>query len=683
MKKAWAMKYMNERYKKIGLIAGCFFAVSYLVGLASQWFSKYNAWLYGGGMYGGTEMEKMSLSPIECFKYAFSLNGLKTLLLILIIGGGIFAWYKLHDKFRKGQDDDRGFKVSNTGEYGTAGKMDEETMREIFEVKPVSMAKGTILGEKNGMAVCMPVDTFLNRNIFTCGCAGSMKSRAVVRPYIFQVIKRGESAVITDPKGEMYCDTAEIARKNGYKVKVLNLISPDNSDSFNCMAGLGGNSNMAQMLTNVIISNTSEGKTDHFWDGEEGGLLKGTMLMVSLDDKIPEEKKNLGTVYDIITKDTSSLHERFLELDITHPAKAPLNLYFEASENVRTGALTGLGTRLSVLQDEKVKDITNTNDIDLVELGKSKCIYYIITSDQDNTMSFFSSLFFSLLFKKLVGYADTLDEQTLPIPVNMVLDEFNNVGRIGSAADGSDFARTLSTCRSRGIRMLICVQSLGQLQNRYQGTLWAEIVGNCDIQICLGSNDEITSKYFSEKSGEMTIDVLSTRVNRRTFAIAQIIPEYTETEGKGKRYVYTMNEIETMNREKMLVVTNGQQILELNKLDFTKHPMSKQIEKVSAYTYIPERLQIMMQQATTQVNTGNVNTPKGNGNKNGGNRNGSNKGQSGKSHQTHKKPKNSVAKLDGETPVNTKPKNKKSNSEVPVRIGTSNGSVSPTTWRDF
>lgn len=652
---------MNDRNKKTAVICGSILGglmFLYLLGILGQYISKYTAWITGGGMYGGTEMEKMSFSLFECLKYLFSLNGLKAFLIIGLLVGGIFTWYKLHDKFRQGREDERGVKFSETGDYGTADEMADETMREIFEVTSVSQAKGTILGEKNGEVVCMPVDTYLNRNIFLCGKAGSMKSRAMVRPYIFQTIKRGESAVITDPKGEMYRDTAQLARNEGYKVKVLNLISPDNSDSFNCLSGVGNDVLMIRTLTNVIIGNTSKGTGDQFFADNDENLLSGLIALVTCDPNIPEENKNLGTVYDILTKDTSSLHRRFQSLPWTHPAKSSLNTFFESSETVRTSAIHGLALRLSVFKSEKIKEITNTNDIDLEELGKTKCIYYLITSDQDSSLSFLSSLFFSLLFIKLTAYADRTEEQTLPVPVNMILDEFNNIGRIGSASDGSDFARTLSTCRSRGIRMLICVQSLGQLQNRYQGTLWSEIVGNCDIQICLASNDEITSKYFSEKSGEATIDVFSTRVQRRTFAIAQVIPEYTETEGKGRRYVYTMNEVESMDKMEMLVVTSGQQILKLGKFDYTRHPMSKKIVHESAYSYIPERLQPLMPEATEQVT---VNASSENGNRKTKNKNKSS-GQSGKKaiSKNNSKPKMELNdEVNAETSSNTRPKNSK------------------------
>lgn len=95
----------------------------------------------------------------------------------------------------------------------------------------------------------------------------------------------------------------------------------------------------------------------------------------------------------------------------------------------------------------------------------------------------FSSLFFSFLFIKLTRFADLSPGGRCPVPVNLILDEFNNIGRIGGAPDGSDFCRSLSVIRSRDIRVMLAVQSLGQLQNRYPNNLWSEIIGNCDIQL--------------------------------------------------------------------------------------------------------------------------------------------------------------------------------------------------------
>ena len=204
-------------------------------------------------------------------------------------------------------------------------------------------------------------------------------------------------------------------------------------------------------------------------------------------------------------------------------------------------------------------------------------------------MAFLSSLFFSLMFIKLTRYADARPSGSCDVPVNLILDEFNNIGRIGGAADGSDFARSLSVIRSRDIRVMMAVQSLGQLQNRYGNNLWAEIIGNCDIQLMLGCTDDITAEYFSTRSGEMSIEVDSTMTTRQTIALAQVIPQYRETQGQGKRKLMTPDEILRLPNTEMLCVIRGCNILKLNKLDYTKHPMAEQMVKCSIMDYYPEQ----------------------------------------------------------------------------------------------
>ncbi len=73
-----------------------------------------------------------------------------------------------------------------------------------------------------------------------------------------------------------------------------------------------------------------------------------------------------------------------------------------------------------------VKNISSKSDIDLSLPGKKKCAYYIILSDQDATMAFLSSLFFSFLFIRLTRYADSRPDGRCDVPVNLILDEFNN-----------------------------------------------------------------------------------------------------------------------------------------------------------------------------------------------------------------------------------------------------------------
>lgn len=583
---------VNERNRKVAIVVasilGCG-AILYLGGLLSQVFTNYDIWMDSGGMWGQAQIAPPDWNPLVCFANAFTWNGLKAIGLIVGAGAALVVYLKVHDKFTASQYDPRGFTKSKSGTYGTADWMTDKELKSVLEVTTADKATGMILGERKGQLICLPENTRLNRHCAIFGASGTMKSRAVIRNALFSIIRRGESALIADPKSEMYSDTAELFRQNGYEVKVLNLVDPMHGDSWNCMSDLNGNTMMAQVLTNVIIGNTSNGKSDHFWDNGEANLLKALVLYTEFDNSLLPERKNLAYVYQLLTRNTEkTLSLMFEQLPMDHPARAPYNLFSQSSDTVKSGIILGLGTRLQVLQNEAVKQLVSFSDIDLSAPGRHKCAYYIILSDQETSMAFLSSLFFSFLFIKLTRFADLSPEGRCPVPVNLILDEFNNIGRIGGAPDGSDFCRSLSVIRSRDIRVMLAVQSLGQLQNRYPNNLWAEIIGNCDIQLMLGCTDDVTADYISDRSGDMCIVVDSTMTVKKTVAVAQVIPQYRETQGQGKRKLLTPDEVLRLPHEEMLVIIRGQKMLKLNKFDYTRHPMSKEMVRSSIMDYNPK-----------------------------------------------------------------------------------------------
>ena len=465
--------------------------------------------------------------------------------------------------------------------------MGDQELRDVLEVASPAKARGIILGKRqNGDLICLPEDTRLNKHVAVFGASGTMKSRGVIRPALFQSIRRGESVVVTDPKSEIYSNTVELFRKHGYTVRVYNLLQPQHSDSWNCMFDLNGDTLMAQVLTDVIIANTKgDGKGDHFWDNGEANLLKSMILYVDQDPSRGPEERNLPAVYQMLTQTSEKqLGALFDRLPLSHPAKAPYNLFSQASDNVRAGIILGLGTRLQVLQSEAVRQITKHSDIDLAEPGKSKCIYYIILDDQNSSLEFLSSLFFAFLFIKLVRYADSTPEQRCKVPVNIILDEMNNIGVI------PDFGRRLSTIRSRSLQVLMACQNLPQIQNRYPNNLWAELLGNADTQLMLGCTDDVTAEFISARSGDMTVEVNSTMTTRQSIAVAQVIPQYRYTEGLGRRRLLTPDEVLRLPNDQVLIIIRGQKILRAWKFDYTGHPYAREMSKTSIQEFVPCRL---------------------------------------------------------------------------------------------
>lgn len=68
-----------------------------------------------------------------------------------------------------------------------------------------------------------------------------------------------------------------------------------------------------------------------------------------------------------------------------------------------------------------------------------------------------------------------------------------------------EFDKLLSTMWSREISVSIILQNLAQLKALYKDA-WESIVGNCDVFLYLGGNEQSTHKYVSELLGKETID---------------------------------------------------------------------------------------------------------------------------------------------------------------------------------
>lgn len=320
-------------------------------------------------------------------------------------------------------DSERNFDFSAKGTYGTSGWMQPREVPAVLDmVSDLSKHTDTVLGMLDGRFLCIPEKTRMNGNLAVYGASGSMKTRSFCMNRILQSAARGESLIICDPKSELYEKSSEYMRDLGYTVRVFNLVSPENSDSWNCLKEIEGQELMAQLFVDVIIKNTNgTGKSDRFWDSGEMNLLKALVLYVDLT--YPPEQRNIGEVYNLITQcSESQLNSLFDVLPLTHPAKAPYSLYQRASDSVRSGVISGLGSRLQVFQSELIKKITAYDEISLELPGQQPCTYYLVTSDQDSTFDFLASLFLSFAFIKLVRYADAnCPGGRLPVPVNVRL----------------------------------------------------------------------------------------------------------------------------------------------------------------------------------------------------------------------------------------------------------------------
>ena len=167
------------------------------------------------------------------------------------------------------------------------------------------------------------------------------------------------------------------------------------------------------------------------------------------------------------------------------------------------------------------------------------------------------------------------------MPVHILGEELTACGTI------PDLSRRLSVIRSR--YFMSCVfQNLAGLQNRYPQNLWQEIIGNCDAQLFLGCTDQLTAEFISARTGLASVAVSSKSKQLGTWRISNYTPEFRETSGVGKRPVLTPDEVLRLPLDQALIIIRGKKVLQVDKMDYSKHPEAKYLRSCKASAHVPE-----------------------------------------------------------------------------------------------
>lgn len=544
--------------------------------------------------------------------------------------------------------DDRGVATSMAGTYGTARWMNEAEAKKVYEVGPVENVTGTILGQftQDGEeVVALPFEPTGNRNLILIGPPGSGKSFGYVRTAVFQSIVRGESVVVTDPKGEIHNDMRKLLESRGYKVKVFNLINLDLSNAWDCVQEIydpiTGNIDDQRVITfcKTVIANTGGGansKGDPFWESSEENLFRVAVsycayirekslieiyerrakeLLTQLpyitqedeqslieivknpesamvdrrrvveylahsfygDDegnrKLSEWEEdaptcNISDIYDaLLHNDLDKWEANFKYVPLSHPAASAWAVFKGMGERVQPNIVGGLNTRLQLFMTYKVRRVISNDDIRLANLGAEKTALFLIISDDNASMQLLSSLLLSFLFKDLKEAFDAVGGEGR-IPVNVVADELANTGV------WPNFEKTIATARSRKIAVSLILQSLPQLTQLYGEENAETIIGCCNTMLVLGCNDKYTAEYISDKSGIVTIRAKSVSDSRASSAGNRgVMQGYSLSEGDGKRNLVNPDEVQHLEKEQILIMTNGQNMLKAKRFGFIHHPL--------------------------------------------------------------------------------------------------------------
>lgn len=484
-------------------------------------------------------------------------DSLKAILIFLLIYGlGIGVYLSTKRNYRKGEE-------HGSAKWGNASQLSKK-YADKSRYENIILTQNTRIGldgRKHRR----------NLNVLVCGGSGAGKTRFYAKPNIMQA---NTSFVVLDPKGEILRDTGFMLEKEGYEIRVLDLINTERSHGYNPFVYLRDDKDVLKLVANLVRNTTPKGaqSNDPFWERAETALLEA--LILYLVNEAPPEEQNFPMVMEMISAAevkeedegyTSILDELFNALEQRNPEHLALKQYriFKmAAGKTAKSILISLGVRLEKFNLPQIASVVSHDELNLPSLGDKKTALFAVIPDNDSSLNYIIGMMYTQLFQELFFKADQLHGGRLPVHVHCVMDEFANV------ALPDEFDKLLSTMRSREVSVSIIIQNLAQLKALFEKQ-WESIVGNCDEFLYLGGNEQSTHKYVSELLGKSTIDVNT----------------YGQSKGRNGSYstnwqisgreLYTPDEVRMLDNRYALLFIRGERAVQDDKYNILRHPNIK------------------------------------------------------------------------------------------------------------
>lgn len=253
-----------------------------------------------------------------------------------------------------------------------------------------------------------------NCNILCIGGSGAGKSRYFVKPNLLQA---NASFVVTDPSGELLESCGKFLEEQmGYKLKVFNTVKMEYSNCYNPFFYLKKETDVIIMIDSLIRNTTPEGakKGDPFWEKSEVMLLRAVCYYLWLH--CSKEKQNFSEVVKLIRlaapadedRDTSvPLDKYFHDLPDDDLAKEQYQSFRTGGNKTIKSIVISVLARLTIFDLDSVRELTSSDNIDLLEMGDEKqALFVIVPTGGIDSFSFLASMLYTQLFEGLYNHAE-------------------------------------------------------------------------------------------------------------------------------------------------------------------------------------------------------------------------------------------------------------------------------------
>lgn len=456
----------------------------------------------------GAEGKLWGLNPFPAFGPKFiGITLMLFVIAMIMIFSSVSSYIFEKEKGRPGLD------VRDKEEKGYARWAKDKEIKTDRDVEVV-----TTTDEKtNAAGVPLAIDMKKNQiwvdngeyHTLVIGSSGSGKSRCIVKPLVNLLAKKGESMIITDPKGELYTSAANRLKELGYNVIVLNFRDPSHGNAWNPLTlpyqyqKMGNKDKSTELLDDVALNILYDpnNKGEPFWEKSAADFFSGLALGLFQDAKEDEININSINVMSTVGEERLGASNYTKEyFTMKGEASSP---YIFASNTINAPSETKGGIMSTFRQKirlfasrENLSEMLSHSDFSLLDIGKQKTAVFIVIHDEKTTYHALATIFIKQCYETLIDVAQE-NGGRLPIRTNFILDEFANMPPL------KDVDSMVTAARSRGMRFTFIIQNFAQLNDVYGKEVAEVIRGNCGNTIYLISTELAALEEISKMCGEV------------------------------------------------------------------------------------------------------------------------------------------------------------------------------------
>ena len=187
---------------------------------------------------------------------------------------------------------------------------------------------------------------------------------------------------------------------------------------------------------------------------------------------------------------------------------------------------------------------TSVSDFDLRDLRKRRMSIYLGVSPDE--LDRIAPLYI-LLFQQLIDLnVRDLPDDTTPVPVLVILDEFARLGR------ASVIASAFSYVAGYGIRLLPVIQSRSQLRGVYGEHVADEIVANCGVEVAFTPKELRVANDLSERLGYTGQDSIT-----KSLTINGLLANRSKSISEQRRALLLPQELMQFPNSKLILLRGG------------------------------------------------------------------------------------------------------------------------------